>query len=53
MSEAVDRLFKEISEHLGISVLELRELSTKEPVVQAYYEWKYNWDPKDETTIPF
>ena len=44
---------KEIAEQLGITEMEARERSINEPIVQAYYEWKYNWDPKDDSTIPF
>ena len=42
-----------IAEELGISVLEVRERATKEDIVHQYYQYKFNWDPKDDSTIPF
>mgnify|MGYP001047198509 CR=1 FL=1 len=54
MKEVVDKLYEEVSGHLGITPLALQErLTTGEPLIQAYYEWKYNWDINDESTIPF
>ena len=53
MKEIVDKLLDEVAKELNISVLELRERSTVEPILHQYYQWKFNWDPKDETTIPF
>ena len=45
---------QELAIHLGISPLEVRErISNGEPIAQAFYEWKYNWDINDESTIPF
>ena len=47
-------LYEEIAESLNITVKELRVRITKgEPLVHLYYQWKYKWNPKDETTIPF
>lgn len=47
-------LYEEIGGHLGITALQVQQrLCTGEPLVQRYYEWKYNWDPKDDNTIPF
>lgn len=48
------KLYEEIGQHLGITAKQVQQrLVTGEPLVQRYYEWKYNWDSKDETTIPF
>lgn len=52
-SEAIDKLYSEIAEDLDITVRDVRIRSTQEPLVQRYYEWKYNWDLNDDTTIPF
>lgn len=47
-------LYEEIAEHLNITVDTLkRRLVKGEPLVQAYYEWKYNWDPKNDNEVPF
>ena len=54
MNEVVDELYDEISNHLGITVKEFKDrICSGERLVQYYYEWKYNWDPKDESSIPF
>ena len=47
------KLLEEIANQLDITVLEVRERSGFEPLVQSYYEWKYNWDLNDDNTIPF
>ena len=53
MSEAVDRLYKEIGQHLDITPRQVQQrLVTVEPLVQRYYEWKYTWTP-GKTDVPF
>lgn len=47
------KLYEEIGHHLGITSNEVRERIVKgESLVQAYYEWKYNWTP-GKTDVPF
>lgn len=46
---AATELYKEIAKELNITVLELRNLITQGyPLVHAYYEYKYNWNPKTD-----
>jgi hypothetical protein len=48
------KLYEEIAEHLGITAKEVQiRVCNGETIVQAYYEWKYNWDPKNASSIPF
>lgn len=47
------KLYEEIGKELGITPKQVHERANKEPIVQKYYEWKYNWDPKDENTLHF
>lgn len=47
-------LYEEIGNQLGITAAQVKDrLVNGETLVQAYYEWKYNWNTKDDTTICF
>ena len=53
-NKVVDDLYEEVSSHMNITLTELkRRIVSGERLIQYYYEWKYNWDPKDESTICF
>ena len=54
MEQAVNELYEEVADNLSITVTELKtRLVSGEPLIQRFYEWKYNWDLNDDSTIPF
>jgi len=45
----VTKLYETIAEELSITTIQLQDLLTKGyPLVQMYYEHKYNWNSKTE-----
>lgn len=50
----VDDLYEEVAKAAEMSVSQLRKrLTMGEPWIQKYYEMKYDWNPKDDSTIMF
>ena len=48
MNEIIDELYKEAAAFHNIPLEQFRDATTRAPLIQQFYEHKYNWDPKTQ-----